>query len=83
MTQIFTIILGIAMLIFAVMALYMKDLVGSVIAVGVLSLFASILYLVLHAPDVALTEAAIGAGLSTMIFILAINKTKRIEESND
>jgi uncharacterized MnhB-related membrane protein len=83
MSEIFTIVLGVAMLLFGVLALYLKDLVASVIAAGVLSLFASILYLVLQAPDVALTEAAIGAGLSTMIFLLAIKKTKRYEADND
>lgn len=81
--EIFTIILGVAMLFFGVLALYLKDLVASVISAGVLSLFASILYLILQAPDVALTEAAIGAGLSTMIFLLAIKKTKRFEADND
>ena len=83
MTEVFIIILGLVMLIFAVLALYLKDLVASVIAAGVLSLFASILYLILQAPDVAMTEAAIGAGLLTMIFLLAIKKTRQVEESND
>lgn len=72
-----------AMIIAAVAAVYLKDIVSSVIAVGVVSLFASILYLVLQAPDVAMTEAAIGAGLSTLIFLYAINKTGSGEEDND
>ncbi len=83
MTEVFIIILGLVMLVFAFLALYLKDLIASVIAAGVLSLFASILYLILQAPDVAMTEAAIGAGLLTMIFLLAIKKTRQIEESDD
>ena len=83
MNQIFIIILGVVMIVFAVLALYLKDLVSSVIALGVLSLFASILYLILQAPDVAMTEASIGAGLLTMIFLLAIKKTSQVEEADD
>ncbi len=83
MTDVFIIVLGLVMIVFAILALYLKDLVASVIAAGVLSLFASILYLIMQAPDVAMTEAAIGAGLLTMIFLLAIKKTKQIEDPND
>lgn len=77
------ILMGIAMVVSAGLAMYVKDLVSSVIAVGVVSLFASILYLILQAPDVAMTEAAIGAGLSTLIFLYALHKTKDEEEEND
>jgi uncharacterized MnhB-related membrane protein len=35
-----------------------------------------VVYVVLAAPDVAMTEASIGSGLSTMIFLYAIRKTR-------
>lgn len=77
------ILIGLAMIVAAILAMYVKDLVSSIIAVGVVSLFASILYLLLQAPDVAMTEAAIGTGLSTLIFLYALHKTKDAEEEND
>ncbi len=77
------ILMGAAMVVSAAVAMHVKDLVSSVIAVGVVSLFASILYLILQAPDVAMTEAAIGAGLSTLIFLYALRKTTDREEEND
>ncbi|HAQ60413.1 TPA: hypothetical protein DCR49_00175 [Candidatus Delongbacteria bacterium] len=77
------ILMGIAMILSAILAMVVKDLISSVIAVGVVSLFASIIYLLLQAPDVAMTEAAIGAGLSTLIFLYALHKTKDAEEEND
>jgi len=40
----------------------------------------SILYLILQAPDVAITEAAIGAGLTTGIFVYVLKKTERFEK---
>jgi multicomponent Na+:H+ antiporter subunit A len=56
-----------------------KDLVSAVIACAAVSLIASILFYMLDAPDVAMAEAAIGAGLTTAIFVIAIRKTERYE----
>lgn len=74
---ILAIFLGILMLILAVIAVQNKNIVVAIIAAGAVSLFASILYLLLAAPDVAMTEAAIGSGLSTIIFFYVLNKIKR------
>ena len=71
------IIIGILILIMAIVAIHNKSLVVGIIAAGAVSLFASILYLLLAAPDVAMTEAAIGSGLSTIIFFYVLNKIKR------
>jgi len=40
----------------------------------------SILWLILNTPDVAITEAAIGAGVTSILFFAVISKTKRYEE---
>ena len=76
-------IMGLMMVASALLALHSKSLLTSVIAVGILSLFSSVIYLVLKAPDVAMTEAAIGAGLSTVIFLYAIRKTGEREAGDD
>jgi len=34
----------------------------------------------LHAPDLALTEAAVGAGITTVLFVITIFRTKRKRE---
>lgn len=73
-------ILVILMLLAAVAALVFKDLMSAVIAACMVSLIASILFYLLHAPDVAMAEASIGAALVTAIFIIAIRRTKRYEE---
>ncbi len=72
-----SILLGIVMIIAAIMAVHHKNLKIAIIAAGVVSLFASILYLLLAAPDVALTEASIGSGLSTVIFFYVLNKIRK------
>lgn len=70
------IFLAIAMLVMAIIAIHNKKIVVAIIAAGVVSLFASVLYLLLAAPDVAMTEAAIGSGLSTIIFFYVLNKIR-------
>ncbi len=78
-----TIFCVLVMIVAAYFAIKTHDLVSSVLASSVVSLMASILFLILHAPDVAMTEAAIGAGLSTFVFLIAIRKTERYEKHEE
>ncbi len=71
------------MVVAAYFAIKTHDLVSSVLASSVVSLMASILFLILQAPDVAMTEAAIGAGLTTFVFLIAIRKTERYEKHEE
>jgi len=64
----------VAMALYAVMT---KDRTVAVLAAGATGLFASILFVMMAAPDVAMTEAAIGSGLTTFIFFFALRKVKR------
>ncbi len=83
MITILVILLGVGMVVSALAAIYLKNLVAAVVAGGLVSLFASVVYLVLAAPDVAMTEAAIGAGLSTAIFLYAVKRTQEQEVEDD
>ena len=62
----------IMLLLTAFMALWFKNLLHSIIAFGVFSLLLALEFYILRAPDVAIAEAAIGAGLSTTIFIITL-----------
>ena len=62
------------------LAIKLKDLLGAVICLSIMSLLLSLEFYMLQAPDVAIAEAGIGAGLTTAIFVLAIRGTKRMEE---
>jgi uncharacterized MnhB-related membrane protein len=54
------------------LALWFRNLLSSVISLSVLSLFVSLEFFYMQAPDVAIAEAGIGAGLSTAIYIVAL-----------
>ena len=60
----------IMLLLSAFMALWFKNLLHSILALGVFSLLLALEFYILKAPDVAIAEAGIGAGLSTTIFII-------------
>ena len=83
MTTIFIAILGIIMIIAAVFAIYQKNLLSAIISAGVISLLASIIYILLAAPDVAMTEAAIGSGLTTIVFLYTLNKIRKQKVDNN
>jgi uncharacterized MnhB-related membrane protein len=59
----------------AVYAVVSKNLLYAVVSTGVVSLGLSLMFFILQAPDVALTEAAIGVALTTIIFIITIRNT--------
>lgn len=65
------------LLLSAFMAIRMRDLVASAVILGVFSLLMAMIYLLLDAPDVALTEAAVGAGISTVMFLGTLSFTER------
>jgi len=64
------------MIIASFLAVVFRQLLPSIIALSVASLLLSLEFYLLHAPDVAIAEAAIGAGLTMAIFIFAIRGTR-------
>jgi uncharacterized MnhB-related membrane protein len=74
------IILPILIVISAIIAVTLKDLIAAAIAVAAMSLLLSLDKNILQAPDVAIAEAGVGACLTTAILVIAIRATKRMEE---
>ncbi len=64
----------------AVAAITVKDLFSSAVILGAYSTFMCLLWVEMGAVDVGFTEAAVGAGVSTVLFIAAISKTTRRTE---
>lgn len=73
-------LLALAMVASAVMATRGARSLGiSILAAGLVSLLASVMFLLLQAPDVAMTEAAIGSGLTTFLFFFVLGRVRRGE----
>ncbi len=62
----------------AVLVLLFDNLIAAIAASSVVSLLLSLLYVLLAAPDVALTEAAVGAGLSGAVLALGLRRLRLI-----
>ena len=60
----------------AILASQLDNLLSAVIALSVTGIFAAAAFLIMHAPDVAISEAAVGAALSPLIFIVTLRKIK-------
>ncbi len=78
--QLFHIIQGIILPVLVIgsyLALRFEDLISAIIALASMSLLLALEFYLLHAPDVAIAEAGVGAGLTIAIYVLAIKKTER------
>lgn len=64
----------ILLIVLAIVALNTAKLRRAVIYLGILSLVSSFVYLFYGAPDVAIAEAVIGSGISTVLYLVALNK---------
>ncbi len=70
----------VGMVVSATLVVRFKDLLSATIALAAVSLLLSLEFYILQAPDVAIAEAAVGAGLTTAIIIFAIGGTRRREQ---
>jgi len=67
----------ISLVILAIVTLEMRDLLSAIIVLAGFSLCLAISFYYLQSPDIALAEAAVGTGVSTALFVVAIYKTER------
>ncbi len=67
----------ILLLLATICVVFMKKLLHSLIFLSLFSMLLALKYLTLRAPDVAITEAALGTGLATVVYLVAIKKTRR------
>jgi uncharacterized MnhB-related membrane protein len=57
----------------------LRDLLYAVIVLAGASLVLAILFYMLQAPDIAITQAAVNAGVATILYVVAVSRTQRRE----
>ena len=67
-------ILLVGVIVCAIAAPLCKRLLASVIVYMALSLMMAVLWSLLQSPDLAITEAAVGAGVTSILFFLTLKK---------
>lgn len=80
MSQIFDVVLLLLLIACALAVIRTKDLLAATIIFSTYSLVMCLVWQHRGAPDVALTEAAVGAGVTTVLFLVAIGRTTRSEK---
>lgn len=78
---VFTCILLIFLIVCAVAASLSKNLLNTVLIFMSYSLVMSIIWVILESPDLAITEAAVGAGVTTVLFVLTLKKIHAIMDT--
>ncbi|MFP4200926.1 MAG: hydrogenase subunit MbhD domain-containing protein [Bacillota bacterium] len=79
MTELFHLALLTFLIVCALAVAYIRDLLSAVIVFAAYSLVMAMIWQQLNAPDIAMAEAAIGAGVTTLLFMVAVSKTRRQE----
>ncbi len=81
--QIFTSMLLLFLIVCAVSVSFSKNLLNSILIFMSYSLIMSVLWIVLESPDLAITEAAVGAGVTSILFFVTLKKIHGIMENEE
>ena len=77
---IFQCILFAFLIVCAISVTFSKNLLNSILIFMSYSLVMSIIWILLESPDLAITEAAVGAGITSILFFVTLKKIHAIEE---
>lgn len=81
--KIFQIVLFIFLIVCAISVSFSKNLLNSIIIFMSYSLIMSIIWILLESPDLAITEAAVGAGITSILFFVTLKKIHAIVEIDE
>lgn len=79
---VFTCILLLFLIVCAIAASLSKNLLNSILIFMSYSLIMSVIWILLESPDLAITEAAVGAGVTTVLFLITLKKIHAIMKSD-
>ena len=78
--KVFELILLIFLIICAISVSFSKNLLNSILTFMSYSLVMSIIWILLESPDLAITEAAVGAGVTSLLFFTTLKKIHAMRE---
>lgn len=81
--QVFQYILLLFLLVCAVSVSFSKKLLNSILIFMSYSLIMSIIWILLESPDLAITEAAVGAGVTSVLFFVTLKKIRAMREEEE
>jgi energy-converting hydrogenase B subunit D len=81
MFELVNLVLVAGLLICAVLVVWVRRVIDAVIAFSAMGTFLTLIFLQLQAPDVALSEAAVGAVAIPMVLLISLAKIRRLLEN--
>ena len=81
--QIFIYVLLAFLIVCAISVSFSKNLLNSILIFMSYSLIMSVIWIVLESPDLAITEAAVGAGVTSILFFITLKKIQAIVEPEE
>ncbi|MDE6363759.1 MAG: DUF4040 domain-containing protein [Lachnospiraceae bacterium] len=81
--EVFQIVLFIFLIVCAISVSFSRNLLNSIIIFMSYSLIMSIIWILLESPDLAITEAAVGAGITSILFFVTLKKIHAIVAINE
>lgn len=76
--SVFMYILLAILIVCAISVTFSKNLLNSILIFMGFSLVMSIIWILLESPDLAITEAAVGAGVTSILFFVTLKKIKGV-----
>lgn len=70
--DIISLVVGILLVMIALITIFSNKLINSVLFLSALSMLAVVMFILMKSPDVAITEAVIGSGLVTSLFVFTL-----------
>lgn len=81
--EVLSIILLTFLIICAIAVSLTKNLLTSIVIFMSYSLIMSIIWIILESPDLAITEAAVGAGVTSVLFFVTLKKIHAMKENDN
>ncbi|MCI9559596.1 DUF4040 domain-containing protein [Clostridiaceae bacterium] len=78
----FEIILLLSLIVCSVSVAFTKDLLTSIVIFMSYSLIMCVIWVLLQSPDLAITEAAVGAGVTSILFFVTLKKIRAIRKED-
>ena len=81
--NIFNMILLGFLVVCAISVSFSKNLLNSILIYMSYSLVMSLIWILLESPDLAITEAAVGAGVTSVLFFVTLKKIRAMQDDRD
>ena len=80
-TSVLELFISIVLIFIGVLIVFSKNIIKSIIFLSILSMITAVSFVMLKAPDVAITEIVIGSGLITFLFLFTLKSSKKAGDS--